>query len=704
MSYLQFYHLSREPFKVTPDPEFLFLSPSHKEALGAFIYGITRRKGIVAIVGEVGVGKTTVLRSYLEDLDQKSLKTIYLFNANLSFADLARTLCDELGIQHPAESVYEMVNQIHLALIELFKQGKNVVLIVDEAQNMPIETLENLRMLSNLETAKDKLIQIILIGQPELEEKLNLHELRQLRQRIAVRSTIVALSAAESMDYIQHRLIKSGMKSEVFSKDALKMIVKEAKGIPRVMNILGDNSLITGFGYQQRPIQTKVVQEVINDMKGIRDRSVLKWSMLSTAGMLLLGTVVWLFAFRNGALEQFQQEHSLVQAHETVPAPKKADPVVEPQHKSQPDADAQADKGVHMDSPPAAENNNAGDVNKEAVQQDQKAEVSTSAPAQKPADSSTANNDSAKQTTTPEKPATTNQSTTSAQPPQVAQNIVPPPPVLQQPTTQQPAQPTVKQKSVPKKSSAKKSMPKQTPKSVKSSADEDDSASQSYSPSWPHQQKSDTADSRLYDPMWPHTQKKTTASDQDKKDNTGAVKEVPSERVDSAPQVAENTQQPAPAQPTPSTTTNTQVEGGRKSVKDNSQATTTDDPRDPNSWRSIHYPPQNKTEQHNYEPASKDSSAPMGNDVTRPEVLHVVNPGYPAAAMRKGVEGTVVVSILVSPEGDVEAVRILRSADSSYGLDDAAVAAVAKWKFRPAVRDGKPIRVWTSYPVVFRLR
>lgn len=686
MSYLQFYHLAKEPFKVTPDPEFLFLSPSHKEALGAFIYGITRRKGIVAIVGEVGVGKTTVLRSYLEDLDQNTLKTIYLFNANLSFADLVRTLCDELNIQNPEESVYDRVNQVHLALIELFKQGKNVVLIVDEAQNMPIETLENLRMLSNLETAKDKLIQIILIGQPELEEKLNRHELRQLRQRIAVRANIVALSAVESMDYIQYRLHKSGMKSEVFSKDALKLIVRESKGIPRLMNILGDNSLITGYGYQQKPIQAKVVHEVINDMKGVRDRSVLKWSMISTAGMLLLGTVVWLFAFRNGALEQFEVEHSLVQAHETTSAPP-TKPVKQPQHKVDPEVEAA--KGVRVDSAPVPQNNNSGDVQKEG------------APQQKPADSLT-NSDAAK-TTAPETPLNKDQSASTTQ---MAQNVVPPAPapapVVQEPTAEQPQ---VKENKTPAPVVIRKTAPRQATKRVVQNPEQ--STSRLYDPAWPHKQKSDNGSkpdsSALYDPTWPHNNSKPNKaeSNQDKQGttSTNTVKEVPSERVDPPPQVAENTQKPA--EPQPAAVAQAPAPNKETTMPEHS---TTDDPRDSNSWRSIHYPPQTKSDARQSEPVLKESSTTMDQDTSRPQVMHIVNPGYPSAAMRKGVEGTVICSILVSPEGDVEAVRILKSADNTYGLDDAAVAAVAKWKFRPAVKDGRPIRVWISYPVVFRLR
>jgi nucleoside-triphosphatase THEP1 len=167
--YLSFYHLKKEPFHITPDPEFLFLSPSHKEALGSVIYGIEKRKGFVAITGEVGVGKTTILRSYLDRAELERLKIIYVFNPNVSFQGLLKTISRELGFTLRADDTYEMVNQLQEILIEMYWRNQFVVLIIDEAQNMPIDTLENLRMLSNLETSKDKLIQILLVGQPEFD-------------------------------------------------------------------------------------------------------------------------------------------------------------------------------------------------------------------------------------------------------------------------------------------------------------------------------------------------------------------------------------------------------------------------------------------------------------------------------------------------------------------------------------------------------
>ncbi|MHC4183590.1 MAG: ExeA family protein, partial [Planctomycetota bacterium] len=191
--YLNFYQLKKEPFNVTPDPAFLFLSAGHKEALASIVYAVENRKGFLAITGEVGLGKTTILRSYLKDIDLQRLKINYIFNANVSFKGLLKTIYEELGIHPETDDTFEMVNRLLLVLIEEYKKGHNIVLIIDEAQNMPFETLENLRMLSNLETSTDKLIQILLIGQPEFEKMLDQSNLRQLKQRITIRTTLSPL-------------------------------------------------------------------------------------------------------------------------------------------------------------------------------------------------------------------------------------------------------------------------------------------------------------------------------------------------------------------------------------------------------------------------------------------------------------------------------------------------------------------------------
>lgn len=293
--YLDFYKLEDKPFHITPDPGFLYLSPSHKEALASIIYGVEARKGFVTITGEVGVGKTTIIRSYLEKVDRKSLRTIYVFNSNVSFQGLLGSILRDLDHDVPND-VLNMVDSLHRKLIEEYKRGRNVVLIIDEAQNMPLETLENLRMLSNLETTKDKLLQILLVGQPELEKTLQLHELRQLRQRIAVRCRILPLNNIESMEYIRHRLSKVTPRIDsVFTKGALNRVVKEAKGIPRTINILCDNALITGFGYQKKPISARIVSEVAGDISGGVRRSKLVWYLGFALPVVAFGILVWVF-------------------------------------------------------------------------------------------------------------------------------------------------------------------------------------------------------------------------------------------------------------------------------------------------------------------------------------------------------------------------------------------------------------------------
>jgi general secretion pathway protein A len=270
--YLQYYNLDQEPFHVTPDPEFLYLSKSHKEALGSLMYGIEKKKGFVAITGCVGVGKTTMVRSYIEQAGTDNLKVIYVFNPNLSFKELLLIMYGELALPIPdTPNLVDLVTQLHLGLIEHYKKGNTVALIVDEAQNMPIETLENLRMLSNLETAKEKLIQIVLVGQPEFDEILNRPDLKQLQQRISVRTSITPLSTEEGEDYIHHRLSKAGLiEGQLFNGRALRLIVREAQGIPRIINILCDSALVTGCGYQKKVITRSIVKEVIKDFQGTR--------------------------------------------------------------------------------------------------------------------------------------------------------------------------------------------------------------------------------------------------------------------------------------------------------------------------------------------------------------------------------------------------------------------------------------------------
>jgi len=296
--YLKHFHLTKPPFHITPDPEFLYSSHSHREALASVIYGINERKGFLALVGEVGVGKTTVLRAFTERADKENLKVVYLFNANLTFKSLVKTLCAELDLPADTEDYFELVPRLHEALIEQYRLGRNVVLIVDEAQNMPVETLENLRMLSNLETTKDKLIQIVLCGQIELDYMLSLHQLRQLKQRIVLRAVISPLTPRESEEYIRHRLARAGCTRRFpFTKTALKEIVRHARGIPRILNILCDNALLTAFGYRKEKVDRDIVKEVIIDRGEKRGPAFQRWAVVGLAlllGLLLAASGYWI--------------------------------------------------------------------------------------------------------------------------------------------------------------------------------------------------------------------------------------------------------------------------------------------------------------------------------------------------------------------------------------------------------------------------
>jgi general secretion pathway protein A len=306
--YLDFYHFKKAPFHITPDPEFLFLSPSHKAALGALVYGIEERQGFVALIGEVGLGKTTILRSYLERVDQSQLKSIYIFNSNVSFSDLLKTLCREFDIEVLTEDVADTVNRLHQVLIEEYKQGRNVALIVDEAQHMPTETLEHLRMLSNLETSTQKLIQIVLVGQPEFDTKLDNHALRQLKQRLVIRGTISPLTDEESRDYIIYRLAKVVMVDEpIFTKGALREIIKHAKGTPRVINVLCTNALIQGFGYRKRRISTKIIKEVIADYTGKKPQRLWRSRMVWAGTTALLAALFWFSPYQEVALSKINK-------------------------------------------------------------------------------------------------------------------------------------------------------------------------------------------------------------------------------------------------------------------------------------------------------------------------------------------------------------------------------------------------------------
>ena len=267
--YLNFFGFAEEPFSFTPDPHFLYLSPSHKEALSAMNSVIRERLGTITITGEPGTGKTTLIYTLLENLGQ-NVKTAFIFNPRLSFEDLLKSILRDLGVPVMETNLYLLLQMFNLYLKERQPFDETVAIIIDEAQNMGMEVLEGVNRLAKRETPASKLLQIILVGQPELEKNLDSPGLREFKKRIAVRRQISPLSPAETKGYIDHRLKIAGSgSSKVFTPAAIELICKYANGIPRVINQLCDHAFLTGYALSTKIIDPKIVKEVMIEMSSV---------------------------------------------------------------------------------------------------------------------------------------------------------------------------------------------------------------------------------------------------------------------------------------------------------------------------------------------------------------------------------------------------------------------------------------------------
>jgi general secretion pathway protein A len=266
--YLDYYGLSEPPFDITPNPRFLFFSAKHREAFNHLLYGIRERKGFVQLTGEVGAGKTTVCRSMLDQLGSR-FETALILNPVLDADQLIKAIAMEFGLNVRGLDRLETVAALNSFLLELVEKQRDAVLIIDEAQDLTDELLEQVRLLSNLETYDRKLLQIVLMGQPELRQRLNNHKLRQLRQRITVRYHLRSLKMAEVARYIQHRLQVSGAKgSPYFSAPAIWRIYRYSQGIPRLINAICDKCLLAGFVQQRETIDFRMVGIAIRELEG----------------------------------------------------------------------------------------------------------------------------------------------------------------------------------------------------------------------------------------------------------------------------------------------------------------------------------------------------------------------------------------------------------------------------------------------------
>jgi general secretion pathway protein A len=267
--YLTHFGLKEAAFNITPDPEFLYLSTSHREGLAQLSYGVKARKGFVVLTGEVGTGKTTLIQVLLKELDSNTL-TALIFGTITTPLDLLRFVCEEFGLtdsKAPRQDMHDYVTLVNEFLLERYRAGGNCALIIDEAQNLSAEVLESIRLLSNFETPKDKLLQIILVGQPELATRLNSSTLRQLKQRIALRHHLRPLTLAECREYIVNRLRSAGRDDgNVFRSAALEEIHQLAGGIPRLINVLCDNAMLTAFALGKPEVEFEMVREVAEDL------------------------------------------------------------------------------------------------------------------------------------------------------------------------------------------------------------------------------------------------------------------------------------------------------------------------------------------------------------------------------------------------------------------------------------------------------
>lgn len=266
--YCDYFNLKSKPFSLTPDLDFFYMGRQHEQALSSFKYGIEQKLGMMLLTGEVGAGKTTLSRVLISRLGE-NVSTALLFNPILDMSELLREVTKDFGIKSRFTSVQKQIEGLNKFLLNLTGEGKIAVLVIDESQNLSDEVLEMIRMLTNLETDKEKLLQVVLVGQPELNQKLAKHNLRQLDQRISTRVNLEPFTFTDMMRYINHRLCVAGGGGKIFFEpNAYKRIYKESKGYPRLINLLCDRSLMASFVHESYVINKSMVDQAVDDWRG----------------------------------------------------------------------------------------------------------------------------------------------------------------------------------------------------------------------------------------------------------------------------------------------------------------------------------------------------------------------------------------------------------------------------------------------------
>jgi general secretion pathway protein A len=298
--YKKFFGITTNPFSIAPDPHFLYMSEGHREALAHLRYGLSEGGGFILLTGEIGAGKTTVCRCILEQAPAGT-NIAFVLNPKLSAQELLATICDELGIAYPAASGLKvMIDRLNAYLLAAHAQGQRTVLIIDEAQNLSYEVLEQIRLLTNLETNQQRLLQIILLGQPELQDILAQPELRQLAQRIAARHHLDPLTKAETIAYVRHRLAVAGLGESTFAISAIEEIFLLSSGIPRMINLICDRALLGAFSKGVRRVDSAMAREAAQQVFGskvsISPILVSPWiiiGLMIVATLLIMATIKW---------------------------------------------------------------------------------------------------------------------------------------------------------------------------------------------------------------------------------------------------------------------------------------------------------------------------------------------------------------------------------------------------------------------------
>jgi len=289
--YTQFYGLRERPFSITPDPRYLYMSQRHADGLAHLIYGISQSGGFIQLTGEVGTGKTTLVRSLFEQLPNEADLAVIL-NPELTTQDFLIAICEELNLESPTHcSPKVLVDQINKYLLEAHARGRRTVLIVDEAQNLGTDVLEQVRLLTNLETPQQKLLQIILIGQPELREILSREDMRQLAQRVTGRYHLEPLGSEDTSKYINHRMKVAGASDGIFLPAAIREIYRSSKGVPRLINVISDRALLAGYSLDKTNIDKHLVRRAAAEVYG--KNIVSQWqrwfvTLLAVGGVALL--------------------------------------------------------------------------------------------------------------------------------------------------------------------------------------------------------------------------------------------------------------------------------------------------------------------------------------------------------------------------------------------------------------------------------